>query len=647
MVLATGPATAAPLSQNALSLPETLRGILKTKKTRLTSAWGGYGLRLGGPVLAISSDGRRGLTGGEDRSLRLWDLASGQQRRIYSGLSESATCAAFSRDGRLVAAGTRDGTVMIFEAESARPLHPLRRHQGEVASVAFSPDGKLVASGGEDARVRVWEVARARALHQLTGHTDWVREVAFFDDGKSVASASDDGTWRVWELTRGKLLKTLGELNGPEVTALALSHDGKLALTGEAGRGVRLWSVDAGEPLRMLDEAARVVAVAFSEGGARGLAIGSNRREPYVLGVKPAPGAAEMWLHQWDLATGGALSGLKKPDEGLEAAAFSAGGKLALTSELGNVRVWDVASHRQLAATGGHTAAIQALAFSPDGRLALSAARDGTARIWEVGRGKESRRLGGFTQNVIGVAFSADGKLALAADVYGMIRLFDVATGVEVSRFGPHRGLIALTITRDGKQIATASYERVSLWDAASGREVIASRLNKLISMIAFSPDGLLALTAGSTDGPQLREISSGRILQSFQRPNRVTLAVALSPRGSVAAVATSGSGRARDSLDLWDMQTGKRLESIPARVGGLNALAFSSDGQLLITAGRDGAIGLFSLRLRREIDRMDLGGNNEIPTAFAFGPDGLSFLAGTSLGALQHYLLTGNPMKE
>ena len=194
-------------------------------------------------AVAIAPDGTW-LASADGNTVRIWDVATGQQRAALAGHTGWVTAVAIAPDGTWLASTGRDELVRVWDVATGQQRAALAGHAGWVTAVAIAPDGTWLASTGRDELVRVWDVATGQQRAALAGHAGWVTAVAIAPDGTWLASTGRDELVRVWDVATGQQRAALAGHAG-WVTAMAIAPDGtRLASTGSEG-SIRIWDVAA------------------------------------------------------------------------------------------------------------------------------------------------------------------------------------------------------------------------------------------------------------------------------------------------------------------------------------------------------------------------------------------------------------------
>jgi hypothetical protein len=262
--------------------------------------------------VAVEPAGCRGLSGGMDGAVYLWELETHRELRRLSGHADGVTAVLFTRDGSHAVSAGLDGVLRAWALETGEEVRRFEGHQGRVLAAGLLDGGRLIVSGGEDRTVRVWEAATGRQLRQLDGHPGPVTALAASTDGRRLLSAGDDGILRLWDAEGRELRRLTGHTGS--VRALVFSPDGKLALSGGEDRDARLWDVETGRELRRLSgHADWIRAVAFAPDGRRLVTGGDDET-----------------LCVWDAATGERTQQMEAGQVSVLAAAYTPDGRAVL-----------------------------------------------------------------------------------------------------------------------------------------------------------------------------------------------------------------------------------------------------------------------------------------------------------------------------
>jgi WD40 repeat protein len=409
--------------------------------------------------------------------------------------SDDVTSVAFSPDGQILASGSDDRTITLWNIATGTTIgEPLEGHTSAVSSITFSPDGTTLASGSWDGTITLWDLKNKQPIiTSMDKHigTDNRSSMAFSPDAQTFASKScseydKEKSWiciaeeiTLWDVATGQPIGEPLVGHTSSVNSVVFSPDGQILASGGCAQRdsdgfinciageIILWDVATGSPIGepLAGHTNDVNSVVFSPDG-----------------QTLASASSDQTIRLWDVATGQPSGDpLQGHTSVVRSVAFSPDGQtLASVSGNGTIILWDVATGQPIGdPLQGHTSGVRSVAFSPDGQTLASGNINRTIILWDVAMGVPiGAPLDEHMSGVNTLMFSPDGQTLASGSCTernsfcsgGEIILWDVATGSPIGNPMEVQtsGISAVAFSKDGTTLASASgNDSIILWDVA------------------------------------------------------------------------------------------------------------------------------------------------------------------------------------
>jgi WD40 repeat protein/predicted Ser/Thr protein kinase len=579
--------------------------------------------------VALSPDGKRITSGSFDKTIKVWDVASGRELRTLRGHESAVGPVAFSPDGSRIVSGSHDKTVRVWDAASGDELMMLSAHDGPVGEVAFSPNGERIISCGDrsgnsrigDENVRIWDATTGDQVMSLSGHDGPVYSAAYSPDGTRIVSGGRDKTIKIWDAAIGAELITLKGHEG-RINSVVFSADGKRVLSGGKDAAVIVWDAASGDELTTFrGHTGSVYDVAFSPDGRR---VASSSRDRTV--------------RLWDVTTNAEVTTLYGHTDQVASVAFSPNGDRVISGGLDKtIKAWDVTIDRGRIRLGDRG---RVVGFSPDGTRMVAAGRDATIKVLDAGTGAELTTLRGHDGNrggLLEASFSSDGRRIVSSAMDKTSKIWDAESGAELMTLSRDKGCVHARFSPDGRWIASwapdhwrqGPYENtIKLHDAATGEEVMTLLGHEgQICSGAFSPDSKRLVSCDVKETIKMWDTESGEEVMTLKHTGG-SFCVAFSPDAS--RIATGGSNKDK-TIKIWDAETGAEILTLEGHDSAIGSLAFSSDGRRLVSGGRHGIVKLWDVTTGFEVMDLQERGAKSAWEEVRFSPDGKTIAIGSN----------------
>ncbi|MEO0561901.1 MAG: WD40 repeat domain-containing protein, partial [Chloroflexota bacterium] len=404
----------------------------------------------------ISPDGITAISGDALGAVIAWDTRFGQQIKQFFGHAEAVNALAITPDGTHLVTGSQDGTVRVWNIDTSEEIRRFRGHDNPVTAIAISPDGRQIVSGAEDNTLRMWDLQSGAEVLRMAQPEEAFIDAYISSDGTFTLSGGRNGGLATWDLTTGTRIRELSTTKGTvgaleaesreTITAIALSPNDRLALSGTRDGTFAVWDVNSGTDLRRVEAHSGVInAAAFMADNRQVVTVGPDNEI-----VRTDVGTGDV-LYRLNLAVDGTITRLRLvPDTETLVAATNTGLLYLLGATEGEV----------LREIGQHDDAVLAVDIHPDGTRALTGSRDESVRLWDIETGEQLLRLDGHTGSVTGVAISDDLDYAVSGSADRTLILWNLGLETSVQQLTGHTSSIATVRFMPGDDfVLSASFD--------------------------------------------------------------------------------------------------------------------------------------------------------------------------------------------
>lgn len=384
--------------------------------------------------------------------------------------------------------------------------------------------------------------------------------IAITPDGRKAISGTYDGSVKVWDLESGECIRTL-EGHSDTTSSVCITPDGRTAVAGCSDGFLIVWDLESGECLRSIEgHSASINSISITADGRTAVSGSSDR----ILKV-------------WDLGNGECLGTLEDIDEYITCnqIGITADGSKVLSSRYDDtIEMWDLDTGDCIGTLRGRIVSI-----TPDGKMAISASTDNTLKIWDLESGQCLRTLEGHADAVWSVCITPDGRMAVSGSDDKTLKVWDIQSGECLRTFEEHSGLVV--ITADGRRVVSVNDDGKSMkvWDLECGmylgkREGHSTNVGRL----GITPDGTRAIVISDDNTIDVWELQDWSYLRIPEGYNDSIDWLKSTPDGRVAV-----SGSHSGSPKVWDLESGQFLRTLEVDVDEGNKVSITPDGKRVV----------------------------------------------------------------
>ncbi|MCA9915189.1 MAG: hypothetical protein KC496_17665, partial [Anaerolineae bacterium] len=402
----------------------------------------------------------------------------------------------------------------------------------------------------------------------LSGHFSFVNAVAVTPDGRRAVSASGDRTLKVWNLVTGAEERCLIG-HSDSVSAVAVTPDGRWAVSASMDGTLNVWNLETGEVKQtMIGHFSPVWAVAVAP--TRRQAVSADRDGMLIV---------------WNLDTGMVERMMSGHSDDVLAVVVTPDGKRVVSASSDQtLKVWNLVTGEEERTLNGHSTSVFSVAVTPDVQWVISASSDDTLKVWNLEAGKADRTLSGRSASISRVAITSDGQQVVAFFEDDTLKVWNLTTGENEALSG-HLYSESRVLTSDGRLFMLTGGDSSKMWNLKTGEKggALSKHLDWL-RVAVVTPDGRRAVTASDDRTLIMWNLETGQAEWTLNMHPAFLQAMAVSPDGRQLVSLSD------HKLKVLNIETGNLLATIELD-GILRSVSWANDGVSIVTVDAVGNV--------------------------------------------------------
>lgn len=514
--------------------------------------------------VTVSPDGSLFAVAGKKKDVKVYS-ADGTEKFTLSGHKDEVGCVRFSPDGKFIATGSWDGSLILWNASDGSQIKSLSASAGEIYTLAFSPGSRFIAFGGTEKNLWIVKTDDLSLSADIFEVENTIRAVDWSPDGKKLLVSDSSG--KIYLVKKSGIEKIFAFHTEPTVSVKFL-NDGIHFVSASYDKKFALWNMLFDKPINVFGHWDAFFSLDVSSDGK--FAAAATRDGAIKL--------VNLKTRQIDDLKGhsGAVYSLSF---------FPMGDSLVSVGEDRFVKSWQTGFDKKMQRLRGHTTYIPSIAYSPDGRFLASSSWDSTIKLWDIATESVLSSFGIEGTVSYTLAFSPDGQFLATGDSDGTLRFWNPVTGKMIFSFQLHSEQIsAIKFFRNGRFIVSAGKDRkITVFDVAERKVVQVFEHENPVNTVDAASDGSLIAAAGRNGEINFWTFPGGGKFLGAKDGGKSILSIAISPDNAVAL-----SSDENGVVTEREIKTGKIIKTFTENSGPVNAVAFSDDGKMFISAGRE-----------------------------------------------------------